>query len=151
MYEIQNIFRGEAVPSSINNHQTIRKKSFHWNISYGFEYKRDCISKLSIKMLIERETRTGKSNTYWMLLIKTNWVTYKNKLIWHPTTVSVVKQLSLNIIRFFVGHCLMTGANIQPCCDRCILHYKSVYWFLSTLHEDREHDDVLFYSYLAWW
>ena len=34
------------------------------NTSYGFEYQKNCISKLSIKMFIKRKTRTGKAYAY---------------------------------------------------------------------------------------
>lgn len=37
------------------------------------------------------------------------------KLTSRQTTLSIVKQLSLCITRFFTGHCLMSGANIQAC------------------------------------
>ena len=39
----------------------------------------------------------------------------KKKLTSRRTTVSVVKQPSPNITRFFALHCPMSGANIQAC------------------------------------
>ena len=37
-------------------------KSFYSNTSYSFEYKKDCISKLSVKMFIKRKTRACLPN-----------------------------------------------------------------------------------------
>ena len=35
-------------------------KSFYLNTPYGFEYKKNCISKLSIKVFIKGETKARK-------------------------------------------------------------------------------------------
>ena len=40
--------------------QSIAIKSFYSNTSCGFEYKKNCISKLSINMFIKREKRSRK-------------------------------------------------------------------------------------------
>ena len=48
--------------------QSIGIKSFYTNTSYGFEYKKNCISKFSIKVFIKRKTRAGKTCGYRMLL-----------------------------------------------------------------------------------
>ena len=65
--DIQNIFKKEAVPSRARK-QRIGIKSFYSGIIYGFEYKKNCISKLSIKMFIKRKTRAGKRYPYLMPL-----------------------------------------------------------------------------------
>ena len=66
-------------------------------------------------MFIKRETRTRKDYAYRRLLSFKTLLTYKKKLTSHRTTVSVVKQFSSDIPRFFDGHCPMPGANIQAC------------------------------------
>ena len=40
--------------------QSMGIKSFYWNTPYGFEYKKNCISKLSIKVFIKRKTKARK-------------------------------------------------------------------------------------------
>ena len=47
--------------------QSIGIKSFHSNSSYGFECKENCISKMSIKMFINKN-RARKAYAYRMLL-----------------------------------------------------------------------------------
>ena len=39
----------------------------------------------------------------------------KTILASHRTIMSVMKQFSLSLPRFFAGHCPMSGANIQVC------------------------------------
>ena len=63
-------------------------------------------------MFIKRETRAGKVYAYQMRL------SFKMLVVFFfltscQTTVSVVKQFSSDIIRFFAGHCRMYGADIQ--------------------------------------
>ena len=41
--------------------QSIAIKSFYSNTSCGFEYKKNCISKLSINMFIKEKREAGKS------------------------------------------------------------------------------------------
>ena len=74
------------------NHQFIGNKSFYLNTSNRLEYKKNCISKLSIKMFIKRKARGGKAYAYGMLLSFKAMVTYKqNFLTSRRTTVSVAK------------------------------------------------------------
>ena len=66
---------------------------------------KNCISKLPTKMFIKRKTSAGKAYTYRTLLSFKTPATYNYFLISRWATVSVVKQLSSGVIRFFVGHC----------------------------------------------
>ena len=50
--------------SGQKNQQSIGKKSFYLNTSYGFEHIKHYISNLSIKMFIKRKTREEKAYTY---------------------------------------------------------------------------------------
>ena len=93
--------------------QSISVNSFYSNTSYGFECKKHCLSKLSIKIFIKRKTKARKVFVNRMLLSFETSVAYKNFLLTsRRTTVSVVKQLLSNISRFFARHCPMSGANI---------------------------------------
>ena len=92
--DIKNVSREKTVPSRGNKQQSEGIKSFYSNIFYGFEYKKNSISKLSIKMFINRKTRVG---------------------IAYILSLPAVKQLSLDMIQLFAGHCPMSGANIQAC------------------------------------
>ena len=47
---------------------------------HGFEYKKNCIRKLYIKMFIKRKTRVGKAYAYRMLLSLKMSVTDKKKI-----------------------------------------------------------------------
>ena len=64
-------------------------------------------------MFIKRETRAGKVYAYQMPLSFKMLVVFFFFLTSCQTTVSVVKQFSSDIIRFFARHCLMYGADIQ--------------------------------------
>ena len=90
----------------------IGRKSFYSNISYGFEHKKNCISKLSLKIFIKSKTRAGKAYAYRMLLSFKTLVAYKKISTSRWTTVFVVKQFLSDIIQFVAGHCPMSGANI---------------------------------------
>ena len=87
-------------------------KIFLFNLSYSFEYQKGYINELSIKMFLKRQSRkdlrlsnASEFQTSVTFLVKA-FLTSCRK------TVSVVK-LSLGITRFFGGHCLIFGANIQ--------------------------------------
>ena len=60
-------------------------------------------------MYLKRKTIAGKSYAYRMLL------SFKTLLTSARTTVSFVKQFSLDITLFFARHCQMSGANIDVC------------------------------------
>lgn len=65
-------------------------------------------------MFMKRKTRAVKAYAYRMLLTFKRWATdKKRKLTTRQTTVSVVKQLSLDITQFFAANFLMYGASIQ--------------------------------------
>ena len=83
--------------------------------------------KLSIKMLIKRKTRPGKSYACQMLLSFKTLVTYDLFLTSRQTFVSVVKQLSLDITRFFAGHCPMSVAVIQAIINICISYMPELF------------------------
>ena len=86
------------------------------------------ICKLSIKMLIKRKTRPGKSYACQMLLSFKTLVTYNLLLTSRKTFVSVVKQLSLDITRFFVGHCPVSIAVIQAIINICISYMPELFF-----------------------
>ena len=75
---------------------------------------KNCISKLPIKMFTIK-TKAVKAYVYRMLLSVNTSVPYKFFLTSRRTIVSVVKQPSSDITRFFVGDCPMSGTNIQAC------------------------------------
>ena len=58
--------------------QSIGIKFFYWNAFYSFEYKKNSISKLSIKMFVKSKTRAGKTYDYRILLSFKTSKTYKN-------------------------------------------------------------------------
>ena len=64
----KNVFIGEPVQNRAKKKQSIGIKSFCSNTSYGFEYKKNCISNLSIKMFIKRKNRAGQAYANRMLL-----------------------------------------------------------------------------------
>ena len=65
-------------------------------------------------MFMKRKTRAIKTDAYRMLLRFKRWGTdKKRKLATRQTTVSVVKQLSLDITQFFAANFRMYGASIQ--------------------------------------
>ena len=101
----QNVYRGIA-PSKTKDKQSIGKKLFYSNTSYGFECKRICISNVFIKMFIKRKTKAD----YEMIL---SFKTSVKRLTSRRITVSVVEQLSADISQFFVGHCPVSFVNIQ--------------------------------------
>ena len=93
-----------------NKQRSIGIKSFYSNTSYGFEYKRNCISKLFVKMFIKRKTRTEKVYPYRMLLsFKTsvahiffnftsdNCVRSQTAFVGHNSTSDIVRCLGANI------------------------------------------------------
>ena len=86
---------------------------FYLKTSYGFEYKRNCISKFYMEMFIYRKTRAGNAYAYQMLLSFQTSVTYKKKLTSNQRTLSILKQLSQDITPFSAGHCPMSNINIQ--------------------------------------
>ena len=48
-------------------------KSFYSNTYSGFEHKKNCVNKLSIKMFIKRENRTGKAYASFKKLVAYNF------------------------------------------------------------------------------
>ena len=58
------------------NQKSIGKKFSYSNRSYGFEYKKTCISKLSLKIFIKRKTRAEKAYLSRMLLSYKTSITY---------------------------------------------------------------------------
>ena len=62
-------------------------------------------------MFIKRKTRAGKVCAYRMGVSFETWVTHKKKLTSRRKTLSVVKQLSLDITPFYDEHCPMSDAN----------------------------------------
>ena len=62
------MFSEENLSKQGKKQQSIGRKSSYSNTSSGFEYKKNCLSKLSITMFIKRETRAGKAYAYLMLL-----------------------------------------------------------------------------------
>ena len=80
-------------------------------------------------MFIKRKNRAGKTYACRMLLsIKTDVVCINPSFLTsQKTTVSVVKQLSLGITRFFAGNCPMSGANIQGCVVEVLRTTKANY------------------------
>ena len=62
----QNVFREEAAPRRAGKkQQSIGIRCSYSNASW-FWIKKNCISKLSIKMFIKRKTRAGKAYVYGM-------------------------------------------------------------------------------------
>ena len=61
-------------------------------------------------MFIKRKIRAGKANTYRMILSVKMLETNKKVLTSRRATVSVVRQLLLDITRFFAAYCPMFGA-----------------------------------------
>ena len=72
---------------------------------------KNCISKLSIKMFIQRKTRARRAHANQMLLIFKMSVTNNLFLTSRRTTVFLVKLHSSDISRYFAGHCPMSGVN----------------------------------------
>ena len=71
-------FQGRSCPKQDKKQPSIGIKSFYSNASYGFEYKKNCISKVSIKMFIKRKVWAGNVYANRMLLNYKTSVTYKN-------------------------------------------------------------------------
>ena len=63
-------------------------KHFYSNTYYGFEYKRNWVSKLSIKIFIKRRTRGGKPHAYQMLLSFKTSITFFNFLIFFNCSIN---------------------------------------------------------------
>ena len=62
------MFSEEKLSQVGQKQQSIGIKYFYWETSYGFEYKKNCSSILSVKMFIKKKTREGKPYVYQMLL-----------------------------------------------------------------------------------
>ena len=93
--DIENVFREEPAPRRAKKQQSIGIKSFHSNT--GFECKKNCISKLTIKMFTTRKTRAGKAYVYQMLLSFKRSVTYKKNFNFTPDNCVYCEAA-------FVGH-----------------------------------------------
>ena len=78
-------------------------------------------------MLTKRNARAGKTYAYGMFRSFKTPVTHKKNLTSRWTTVSVVKELSSDITRFFAGHSLMSGASIQVCHPEQLLIISEIF------------------------
>ena len=78
-----------------------RYKIFVLKHIFRFGIQKNCISKLSIKMFIKRKTRAGGACGCQILLSIRPRKLIKRILTSCRTNVSIVKQLSLYITRFF--------------------------------------------------
>ena len=103
------MFSEEKLSQAGQKQQSISIKSFYKHTLLLLILK-NCINKLSITMFIKRKTTAGKVYAYRMVVSFKMLVYF---LTSHRTTVSVL--LSLDITRFFAGHCRMPCANIQAC------------------------------------
>ena len=64
---VYKIFRREAVPSRAKNNKVLEDNFFAPTHLTVFN-KKNCLSKLSVKMFIKRKIRAGKAYAYRMLL-----------------------------------------------------------------------------------
>ena len=96
--DMWNVFRVEAAPSRAKTTTKNKKKN----------------KKVLVKNLFT-QTNLMAFYAYWMLLSFKTSITCKRKSTLHRTTVSVVKQLSPDITRHFVGcHALMFRPDFTP-------------------------------------
>ena len=105
-------------------------KTFYSKTTWSFKYKINCISKSSIKIFTKRKKNQNRKD---LCLPNTSEfktsVTYNFFLTLCQTTVSVVKQLSLDITRVFTGHSQISEATIQAWSNNTILPTNSIGYY----------------------
>ena len=96
-------FQGGSCPEQgKKKQQSIGIRSLYSNISYGFEYKKDCISQLSIIMFLKRKNKVLSPNILSLATSVIDHNTYKSTIINLVTKKSILVYLKAP---YWVSYC----------------------------------------------